>query len=207
MLGPMVMAIVVIDAKDEELLKELGVKDSKQLSPEEREKLFDEITKRVVYHNVVRIEPFEIDSFVAKRGLNILEAKKTAELIEEALRRFPLHTVYVDCPDIDPGRYRNTILNFLGKNVNIVAKHGADAEIPVVSAASILAKVVRDRIIKGISKLYGEIGSGYPHDEITVRFVEAWVKKYRKLPPFARKSWSPSERILNKHTQTKIIEW
>ncbi len=207
MLGPMVLAIAVIDVDREGELKELGVKDSKQLAPQERKRIYEELTKLLPYYRIIRVEPFEIDSFVAKRGLNVLEAMKAAELIESALQNFPPHTVYVDCPDVDVKRYENLILQFLGKKVHIVARHGADAAIPIVSAASILAKVVRDDVIRRIGQLYGEFGSGYPHDQLTVRFVEKWVKNYHSLPPFARKSWNPSERILNKHTQTKITEW
>jgi ribonuclease HII len=80
--------------------------------------------------------------------------------------------------------------------MEVVAEHRADKNHLVVAAASILAKVERDRSVREIEKSLGlKIGSGYPSDPATVRFLEEWVKEHGELPPFARKSWKTAERV------------
>ena len=48
------------------------------------------------------------------------------------------------------------------------------------------------------------MGSGYPHDPNTIAFMYNWVKKNKKLPNFARKSWATSKNIENKVFQRKL---
>ncbi len=64
----------------------------------------------------------------------------------------------------------------------------ADSKYPVVSAASIIAKVVRDRRIDVLRSLYGVEGSGYPADESTVRWVMDVIRRGER-PPIIRYSW------------------
>ncbi|MDK2465154.1 MAG: ribonuclease HII, partial [Candidatus Korarchaeota archaeon] len=71
-----------------------------------------------------------------------------------------------------------------------------DVNYPVVSAASILAKVHRDRIIERLRDEYGDFGSGYAGDERTIRFLREWVRERGSLPPIARRSWLTASRIL-----------
>jgi ribonuclease HII len=83
----------------------------------------------------------------------------------------------------------------------IVSKHKADAIYPVVSAASIIAKVTRDRIIRDIEKelrktLDKPMGSGYPSDSVTINFMENWIKAKGDLPPHTRRSWDTSLHLL-----------
>jgi ribonuclease HII len=79
-----------------------------------------------------------------------------------------------------------------------------------VSAASIIAKVIRDGEIQKIRLLHKEIGSGYPCDRKTMRFIADWITNHHSAPPFARKSWKPIRAILEKHRQNihlrKMIE-
>ncbi|RMF30468.1 MAG: ribonuclease HII, partial [Candidatus Nitrosothermus koennekii] len=74
------------------------------------------------------------------------------------------------------------------------AEHRADANNIVVGAASIIAKVNRDKEIDRL-RVYGNVGSGYPSDEITIKFVEEWMKKNKQYPEFLRKSWKTMKRI------------
>ena len=60
------------------------------------------------------------------------------------------------------------------------------------AAASILAKVTRDRAIAEIDKKHGECGSGYPADELTVKFLK---KNYKKLKPLFRQSWESYKNV------------
>ncbi len=201
--GPMIMALVVVDEKGEKTLRELGVRDSKQLSPKRREELYPEILKIAKDVVIARVEPFEIDAYVSRRSLNELEAMKIAEMITKAKAAPEL--LIVDAPDSDPSRFAQRIRKYV--DVNVLAEHEADEKYPVVSAASIVAKVIRDRIIREIEELYGSFGSGYSHDPTTRAFLEEWVRKYGKLPPFARKSWQTSEKELNKHLQKTLLDW
>lgn len=202
-LGPMVMALVVVDEEGEQELREMGVRDSKQLSPEEREEMYPDIVKVAKDVVIARVEPFEIDSYVAKRSLNELEAVKVAEMVGRA--RVPPELLIVDSPDPNPARFAQRIQKYV--SIDVRAEHGADAKYPVVSAASIIAKVVRDRVVRGIEDLYGRFGSGYSHDPETRGFLEEWVRKYGRLPPFARRSWRTVEKELNKHLQKTLLDW
>jgi ribonuclease HII len=66
-----------------------------------------------------------------------------------------------------------------------------------VSGASIIAKVIRDSEISKIRVQYGDIGSGYPSDKKTIRFVKDWYSQKNQIPPFARKSWKPAQLIVS----------
>jgi len=65
----------------------------------------------------------------------------------------------------------------------------------VVSAASILAKVERDRAIAELRRRYGDFGSGYITDAKTARFLERWIRTHGSYPDFVRKSWKPAKRL------------
>ena len=80
----------------------------------------------------------------------------------------------------------------------IKSYHPADSRFVVVSAASILAKVTRDRAIAKLRKDY-DLGSGYPSDSLTVKFVTKYYKKNHEMPNFVRKSWKPIQKIVAKN--------
>ena len=72
---------------------------------------------------------------------------------------------------------------------------------PVVSAASIIAKVTRDQEIKKLKQEYNvEFGSGYPSDPRTKSFLEANHDKY----PFFRTTWEPYKKVANAKNQRKL---
>ncbi len=199
LVGPLVVALVEVE--DENLLKEIGVKDSKLLDHKEREELYNQIldiSKRVL---VERVEPFVIDEYVSVRGLNRLEMEVMSGLIS----RSKADIIYVDAPDVDTNRFEKMLREKTGKNV--VASHRADRIYPVVSAASIVAKVVRDRIIRGIEAVYGRVGSGYPHDSETVSFVERWIKDMGRVPTFVRRSWKTIRTINKKLSQSSLEDF
>ena len=114
--------------------------------------------------------------------------------------------VIVDSPDVDTRRYADMIAR-LSPNVEIIAEHGADAKYPVVSAASIVAKVERDWIIRRMEEVYGRIGTGYPHDEETLRFMEFWMKRFRRSPSFIRSTWRTTKALSHRIFQRKIDDF
>ena len=202
-LGPMVMAVAVIEKMDEAKLEELGVKDSKQLSQAERERQFPEIKKILLEHHTIHVQPHEIDRMVENKGLNELEAMKAAKLLN-SLKNKP-KIVYVDSPDIVMAEFGRRIEKYLDFGVKIVSEHKADQNYPVVSAASVLAKVERDAEIKKLSERHGDIGSGYSHDEVTITFLKKYFLQNNQLPDFARKSWQTSKDLQTEKYQKKLF--
>ena len=100
---------------------------------------------------------------------------------------------YVDSCDVNATRFGKE-LSGLCKTGNIKSYHHADAKFVVVSAASIIAKVTRDRAIAKLASTH-QVGSGYPSDPKTVQFVRNWFSKNHTMPAFVRKSWAPVKLI------------
>lgn len=192
MLGPLVIAGISLNKKDIRRLFLLGVKDSKQLTPKSREELYKKIIALVDDYYVTKISPKIIDASVKKHGLNHLEAKYMAKVIS----KLNPDTSYVDSCDVNPQRFGKEISK-LSDNKKIRSYHHADSRFVVVSAASIIAKVTRDRAIAKLRKNY-DLGSGYPSDSKTIDFVTSYYKINQTLPVFVRKSWKPTQQILNK---------
>lgn len=208
-IGPLVIAGVLIDEKDLTQLKDLGVKDSKLLSPHRREHLAVEIRQLVLKHHVVSLSPTEIDRVVQTgtrlHRLNRLEAHAMASVIA-ALKP---EVAYVDASDVNPDRFREHIEEKLSFSVRIISEHKADVKYPVVSAASIIAKVERDRAIAELQLRHsdiGDIGSGYASDPVTRQFLKKWLSRYGAYPEFVRKSWKPAKIIkeINESSQTEL---
>ncbi len=200
-LGPMTLAITTIEITKEEQLKDLGVKDSKQLTKEIREKLYPQIKKIVNEYLIYKLDANEIDELRKKDSLNLIELKTSAKLLND-LKTKP-EKVFVDCPDLNTSRYKNSLYAYLDFDTEIIAEHKADDKYPIVSAASILAKVDRDNYIAKMSKeLNFDLGSGYPGDEITIKAI---TKLEKLAPNFIRKSWQTYIDLKNKEKQKKLF--
>jgi ribonuclease HII len=195
-IGPLVVAGIGIRESKIALLHKMGIKDSKTLSPKARARLFGEIMKVVDSVCIHKIDPVEVDGSVSLRGLNRLEAKIMASVINT----IGADEVYVDCCDVNPQRYREYMECHLTCKPKLHSMHHADAINMVVSAASIIAKITRDEEIQHIRSKYGSIGSGYPSDERTMSFIREWVAKNGSAPEFTRKSWKPLRLILDQMT-------
>jgi len=202
-LGPLVMAIALIHKEDEEKLVELGVKDSKMLSVKERERQLPEIKKIVVEFHSSHINAEEIDALMARKSLNEIEAMHAGKLIN-ALKERP-DVVYIDSPDVVMAEFGKRIEKYVSFPVKIISEHKADVNYPVVSAASVIAKVERDGEIKKISAEYGNVGSGYPHDEVTIRFLKNYLLEHSSLPGFVRQSWQTISFLQNEKFQKKLF--
>jgi len=204
--GPLVIAGVLVKEEDLPKLIQLGVKDSKLLSPHRRETLAVEIKRIVEKYSWVKLSPREIDEVVDKgkklHRLNRLEAQTMAKVIE----KLKPDIAYVDASDVNEERYKAHILEYLPFNLQIISEHKADRNYPVVSAASILAKVERDREIAELAKKYGDFGSGYPSDPRTMDFLQQCVEKWTEYPCDVRKSWKPAKKTKSDHDnrQTKL---
>ena len=190
MIGPMVIAGISIEKKNIPKLRKLGVRDSKKLSPKKRELLYKQIVKLVDDYHVIRIPPRTIDKYVFEHNLNHLEAKKMAEVISNLNPDLS----YVDSCDVNAARFGREISD-LSKKSKVKSYHYADSRFAVVSAASIIAKVSRDRSIMRLNKTTN-LGSGYPSDKKSVNYVKKVVSSKKSLPTSIRKSWKPVQKIL-----------
>jgi len=199
-LGPMVVAAV--GAPSEDALEDLGVKDSKLLSAKERERLYSLIKKRCKVATV-RLDANEIDAIRTEMTMNAAVARAHAQVI----RKLSPDRAYVDACDVNIFRYAEMVKSHLDDHCEIVSEHHADAKFAVVSAASIVAKVTRDRAIATLSKKYGELGSGYPSDPVTIRFLNDWIDDHRVPPPIARKSWKTVGAILARRSQKSLMDF
>lgn len=206
----MVMVITAISENKRSLLEELGVKDSKKLTPKKREQINLHL-KEFIDYELISISPEEIDDAIRSENLNLnwLEAIKSAELFVKLNKRNKIDKLYLDCPSPNKKAYTEYIKNYLTINLKsaipqIIAEFKADDIYPIVSAASILAKVERDAQIKQLKVKYGDFGSGYPSDVKTRNFLKNWIVKNHNLPPFTRTTWNTIKNIQNELAQKKI---
>jgi len=200
-IGPMIITGVLIDETKTKKLKSLGVKDSKLLTSTKREHLY-KIIKSITKHKTIIIKPKEIDNALESDDLNLntLEAIKTIEIIntlnpDEAI---------LDCPSPNIKAYKELIYNKVSKSTKIIAEHKADIKYIVVSAASIIAKSIREKEMEKIRKKYGDCGSGYPSDPKTQNFLK---KHYKKHPEIFRHTWSTYQKVINKKKQKTLTDF
>jgi ribonuclease HII len=200
-IGPMVMAIVACETEDS--LRELGAKDSKLLTHEERMRLRDRLLEHpeLYPHDLIALTPAEIDDAVSRKGLNLLEASTSAALILSLARRVPLREVIIDSPTRSTNKYESDVRAALSRidergvtrGIALRCEIRADANHPVVGAASIIAKTTRDAAIAEITARVGvPIGTGYPSDPLTQEYLAAhWQEPH----DFFRKSWESYKRL------------
>lgn len=206
-IGPLIVAGAVIDDSRLEQLAKAGVRDSKLLEPQQRSLLANQIVGLVDEHCYVQISPIEIDEVVGSapkyRRLNYVEAQAMARTISKLAPQI----AYVDASDVNPHRFRQQIVDALApklKGIEIVSEHHADSKYPVVSAASILAKVRRDEEVRKLRERFGDFGSGYPSDPRTTRFLRDYWLKNRSFPPIVRKSWKTIKKLESELSQMKL---
>ncbi|MEM4702912.1 MAG: ribonuclease HII [Candidatus Pacearchaeota archaeon] len=235
-IGPMIMAGILVNEKQKQELKKAGAKDSKQLLPEKRQVLYEKIKNICLSYEILAISPTEIDGR-ASVGLNLnkIEAIKTAEIINTLvngilnLKRLSEREefidvqkmlkdgssieieCYVDCPSSNIVAWQNYLNKHIKKfeNINLMLKceHKADVNHVECSAASILAKVTRDSEIEKIKRQIGfDFGSGYPSDPVTMDFLEKHSSKFKHDGIF-RKTWSTWQEHEKKKEQKKLGEF
>lgn len=210
-IGPMVLAGVLIDSTLENEFKIQGVKDSKQLTPKKREVLAEMIKKKALSYRVVLATPEEIDSKTeAGINLNRLEAIKAGEIINE-INKTGLDKIKVvaDCPSPNIENWKNVLKSYVEdtSNLEFVVEHKADVNHVACSAASVIAKSRREKEVEKIKKQIGvDFGSGYPADPITCKFLSQYAKKYEKDGIF-RQTWATWKTVCGKKQQKKLGEF
>jgi ribonuclease HII len=206
-IGPLVVAGVLLPGDRVDSLREMGVKDSKLLTPATRTSLAVRIRGLANKVSLAEAQPSEIDDVVLHgtrlRKLNFLEAKMMAQVIND----LSPEEAYVDASDVNEKRYGQTIVEFLLpdlKRIRIVSRHHADRTYPVVSAASIIAKVRRDEAVDALKREYGDFGSGYITDPRTLDFLRDWRGSHSEYPPIVRRSWKTIKQIEQDVDQSRL---
>lgn len=194
-IGPLIVAGVTFE--DDSELKELGVRDSKKLTPKKRQVLSKKIKEIAVSYDILVIPASNIDDMRKVMTLNEIEVYAFSKIIDKLKPEF----CYVDAADVNEKRFGKDILSNLSFKPTIVSKHRADDIYPIVGAASILAKTVRDENVKKLAKnlqkkLNLPLGSGYPADPVTKEFLRTWFETYRELPPHVRHSWKTIQKLV-----------
>ena len=165
--GPVVVASVIMPANS--MIE--GVNDSKKVSEKKREKLYDQILEEAISYGVGIVGQDEIDE------INILNATKKG--LTMSLKEL---TVKPDLIIVDALTHIDT----MGIPYESIIK--GDAKCYSISAASIIAKVTRDRIMREWDKVYPEYGFEKHKGYGTSAHIEA-IKKYG-LCPIHRKSFT-----------------
>ncbi len=215
-IGPMLMAGVLVDEKQRKKLKKIGCKDSKQLTAEKRAELFPQIQEISISYAVVATSPTEVDGRLSVGvNLNKVEAIKTAEIINTIIKAIEGKVflnndekieIVVDCPSPNTVAWHNYLHEHISEPEKILLKceHKADINHVECSAASILAKVTRDTEIEKIKKEIGhDFGSGYPSDPVTMDFLEKHARDFKNHGIF-RKTWSTWQENERKREQKKL---
>ena len=201
-IGPLVIAGVVVDEKGRQRLKALGVKDSKLLSVKQRNAMFSEIKKIVKSYKIFECSADMIDSvlFSQELNLNTFEAVKSAEIINS----LKPDKAILDCPSNNIAAYKDFVKKHLKTKTSLVVEHKADLHYIEVAAASVLAKVTRDDKIEALKRKYEvDFGSGYPSDPKTVEFLKHNYDKF----DFFRKSWATWKKVAIKKSQKDLGEF
>jgi ribonuclease HII len=180
-----------------------GVADSKRLTPERRRTLAERIRDRADAVSVAEISVDRIDD--PETDMNQLTVEAHAQSLSEVARDGL--TGYVDAGDTNAVRFERRVGNRIDATVDLRAEHGADETYPIVSAASIIAKVHRDEHVAALAEQYGEIGSGYPSDETTRAFLRSYVESEGELPACARASWQTSQDALAALGQSSLSDF
>lgn len=199
LVGPLIVAGICIKSSRLHELVKIGIKDSKLLSPKQRRSLIPKLIDQVECICICKLTPTDVDYGVINGSLNLLEAQAMAVVIENI---FP-DTVFIDSCDVNPIRYRKSVSEFVYVNrpKRIISLHHAEHSSIAVAGASIVAKVTRDYEMLRIRQQFGEMGSGYPSDKMTKKFVREWIEKNNTPRHFVRESWKPMKRLLNRDYQ------
>lgn len=202
-LGPLVIAGVA--TADPDALWVLGCRDSKRLSPERRERLGRLIAADPAIHcTTVVIAAEQLDALRATRNMNEIEVAAFGDVAGQLAAAGARH-VHLDAADVDADRFGARVAALArsagGADVRVTATHRADGDVPAVAAASIVAKVERDRHIAQLARrlerrLDMRLGSGYPSDPATRAFLAQWVARFGDLPPGTRRTWKTAHDLL-----------
>ncbi len=199
-IGPMVIAGILVDQSRVGELIEAGVRDSKELTPgvrAELSKLIREIAERV---ELIVVEARLVDESTRRsgaKGINELEARMIAEIIN----RLRPDAAFIDLPSTKYHDFRALIERYAGHKCSLILEHKADRKYPVVSAASIIAKHERDTLIKKLRAELGDFGSGYPSDPKTRNFLLQALMRGDLRKEHIRLTWKTISKLAQRRLE------
>ncbi|KAF9932708.1 Ribonuclease H2 subunit A [Linnemannia zychae] len=217
-LGPMVYGICYCPLSKMDELADLGFADSKTLKESERDNLLDLIMSRpdLIGWRVRVLSPMDISNSMLRKekyNLNALAHDTTIQLIRETIASgVNLREVYVDTVG-PPESYQRKLEGLFPSITKIVVAKKADSKYPIVSAASICAKVTRDDVLrhwifaeKDINvPISREFGSGYPGDPKTKSWLKENMDPIFGYPNIVRFSWATCKTSLDESGKT--VRW
>ena len=206
-IGPMILAGCLLNSEVEEEFKKMGVKDSKQLTARRREELAGMIKVRAVTFEITLTHPQEItDKNKNGVNLNTIEAQKAAEIINRINKGHAGMKVFIDCPSPNIKAWQGVLERYIKnkENLEIHCEHKADINHVSCSAASVLAKTIRDAEVKKIQEMVGvDFGSGYSSDPVTCKFLAEYSEKHKHDGIF-RETWSTWKNACKVKEQKKL---
>lgn len=214
-LGPMVYALAWAKYSDMDKIKNLKVADSKTLTPEARSILFNDMLNNKIIGWTTRIlDPNEISNKMFKRtkiNLNTISHQAIVFMIQTILNKdINLSKIWVDT--VGPSETLQKYLSSMFPMTTFIVSKKADSLYPMVSAASIIAKVIRDEhlhkwnfVEKHCQDIDREFGSGYPADPITVSWMKRHCDSIFGYPRLIRFSWSTAENAINNNHAISVI--
>ncbi|XP_074037155.1 ribonuclease H2 subunit A [Leptinotarsa decemlineata] len=214
-LGPMVYGTAFCPINEQMILETLECADSKALTEEKRDKIFNNIceSSKTVGWAIDVISPNYISNKMLSRSkysLNEVSKDAAVGLIRAAIKGgVKIEHIFVDTLG-KPENYQ-AYLKGLFPEYNITVAKKADSTYPIVSAASICAKVARDHALKvwkfkeGLDLTHEHFGSGYPGDPVTKKFLAENCDPVFGFPQLVRFSWSTAEKILEEKSYQ--VEW
>jgi len=216
-LGPMVYGSCIAPVSKLADVKSLKFKDSKVLSERERDDLFEQIRSSEFISWVVDpIHPQDISNKMLrmpKENLNTISHNTAINFVRLYLAKgYNIQELYVDTVG-SPDVYQKMLKSIFPQIGTIIVASKADAKYPIVSAASICAKVIRDQQIhnwtfKEVERgatVSSETGSGYPGDEVTKKWLRDHMDPVFGLPDLARFSWSTTVEVMK--TRCHPVLW
>jgi ribonuclease HII len=192
-IGPLVVCCAFCRREDEKVLRKAASKDSKALTAAQRETAYEELKKFCTFR-WAEVSAADLNRMMREMSLNDIEAKFMADLI----KKLDESDIMIDMPDRYAWTFRKRMERF--GVTRFEAEHKADEKYPIVAAASICAKVVRDHKVEEIRKATCDFGSGYPSDPKTLSALKDG-KSRAVLEPFVRQRWKTLENI----KQTKLF--
>ncbi len=203
-IGPMVMTGVLVDEKDLDKLKTIGVTDSKLIPSHKRHAMLEKIKDIIIDHKTIIVSAEELNQRMKIINLNQIEAIKAAEIINH-FNKIDVETAIIDCPSPNIGAYKNYIERHLEREIELRPEHKADLNHVSVGAASIIAKVTRDDEVKKLRQEIGhDFGSGYTSDPKTQDFLK---QNFDKYPNLFRKRWSSWKTLDMEKKQSKLLDF
>lgn len=190
MIGPLVVAGVWVEKNALPSLEALKLRDSKQLTRSQRTE-FSEAIREIAHVLVLEIPVAQL-----AENLTHVELQAMAKIIQKS----STDRVYLDLP-VGPraqSGFVHQLRSCAERDFELIAENKADVHYPIVSAASIVAKVWRDRAIERLREEYGDFGWGYPSEPKTRAFLREFYERHGYFPECARAKWRTLRELFSK---------